>query len=81
MAPTPRQAEVIRLMMRGMRRCEIATALCISPKTVDAHLAHIQNAGDATPGAGMVAYAIAHDLVPADCPLGEALAAWEQRRG
>lgn len=77
--PTPRQAEVVRLLMRGMRRGEIAAALCMSPKTVDAHLCHVRGVSD-HPTIDMVIYALAHDLVPADSPLGAALDAWAARK-
>lgn len=35
---TPREREVATMLARGARRCEIAAALCVTPRTVKAHI-------------------------------------------
>jgi len=84
-APTPQQAECVRLRMRGMSNQEIAATLWISGKTVESHMRNVRLAASAgTPTSigpiDMVVYALMHDLVPVDCPLGEALNAYVQRK-
>jgi DNA-binding CsgD family transcriptional regulator len=35
---TPREREVVSLLLQGRQQREIATALCITPRTVKAHV-------------------------------------------
>ncbi len=59
---TPREAEVLTLVARGLTNREIATALVISVKTASVHVSHILRKLDA-PNRREAA-AIAHRLAP-----------------
>lgn len=59
-----RQREILRLLADGANTKEIASALAISPKTVDAHRARIMRRVGVRDAAGLVRYAVqnAHTL-------------------
>lgn len=83
--PTQRQAEIVRMLMRGMQWKEIGEVLVLSPHTIESHSRNIRwLAGDGarmtSAPVDLVTYALRYGLVPADCPLGQALEAWAQRR-
>jgi DNA-binding CsgD family transcriptional regulator/tetratricopeptide (TPR) repeat protein len=59
---TPREAEVLTLVARGLTNREIAAQLVISVKTADAHVSHILGKLDAP--SRREAAAIAHRLAP-----------------
>jgi HD-GYP domain-containing protein (c-di-GMP phosphodiesterase class II) len=61
-ALTSREAEVIRLLARGLSIKQIARALTISPKTADAHIQHIYTKIGVTTRAAATVYAMNHDL-------------------
>lgn len=44
---TPREREVIGLLMQGRRTGEIAAALCVERRTVKAHIKHARDKADA----------------------------------
>ena len=59
---TPREAEVLTLVARGLANREIAAALVISVKTASVHVSHILRKLDAPNR--LEAAAIAHRLAP-----------------
>lgn len=59
---TPRQQEVIRLLAKGMKNREIATALKLNVKTIDAHRASIMTRLQIFDVAGLVKYATQNGL-------------------
>lgn len=70
-APTPtrhparlsdREAEVLRLVAKGMTNAEIADALSISPRTVQQHLTNLYAKLDVTSRAGATRFAVEHGL-------------------
>jgi HD-GYP domain-containing protein (c-di-GMP phosphodiesterase class II) len=60
---TAREVEVLGLAARGRSIKEMAAALVVSPKTVDAHLQHIYTKLGVTTRAGATLYALQHGLV------------------
>jgi DNA-binding CsgD family transcriptional regulator len=66
---TNRETEILRLLVQGLTRREIAHELTLSPHTVRHHLEHIYaKVGVGTRGAAAV-YAVEHDLLgQADAP-------------
>lgn len=65
-ALSPRQLEVLRLVAQGKPTKLIARELGLSPKTVDAHRYQICQRLQVHDVAGMVRYAIRHELVRID---------------
>ncbi|GHO97055.1 hypothetical protein KSF_071030 [Reticulibacter mediterranei] len=60
---TAREQEVLRLVARGMTDAQVATALVISPRTVNAHLRTIYSKLDITSRYAATHYALTHDLL------------------
>ena len=60
---TPRQREVLQLVAEGNTVKEIATALEISPKTVEFHKTQLMEQLDLHTTADLTRYAIAHGLI------------------
>jgi DNA-binding NarL/FixJ family response regulator len=60
---TPRQLEVLRLILEGRRMKEIAAALDLSTRTVETHKSDIMEALGVRSTAELVRYAIEHRLV------------------
>lgn len=60
---TPRQREVLQLIAEGKSIKEMATILCISPKTVEFHKSRIMQQLDLHTTADLTKYAIAHHLI------------------
>lgn len=60
---TPRQREVLRLIVQGQRVKEIAGILDLSPRSVESIKYHIMQELDVHSTAELVRYAIQHDLV------------------
>jgi HD-GYP domain-containing protein (c-di-GMP phosphodiesterase class II) len=67
---TPRELEVLRLLVRGRSEKEIAKRLFISGSTVHTHVTHIYGKAEVSTRAGLAMFAMEHDLVrpgePAD---------------
>jgi DNA-binding NarL/FixJ family response regulator len=63
--PTPRELEIIRLMAQGKANKEIASALKIATRTVEAHRAQIMNRLNLHSTAEVVRYAIRQKIVEA----------------
>jgi len=40
---SPRECECIRYMLRGMTTKQIASVLCLSPRTVEGYIANVKN--------------------------------------
>lgn len=57
-----REAEVLRLVATGQSNREIATALCISERTVENHLLHLLTKLDLPSRTAAAAYAHTHGL-------------------
>jgi DNA-binding NarL/FixJ family response regulator len=62
---TPRELEVLQLLVEGLRPTEISEELCISQKTTSTHLEHILAKLGAHSQAQAVAFAIRDELVSA----------------
>jgi DNA-binding NarL/FixJ family response regulator len=62
---TPRELDVLRLLVDGRRPNEIADALCITHKTTSTHIEHILTKLGAHSQAQAVAFAIRDELVRA----------------
>jgi DNA-binding NarL/FixJ family response regulator len=62
---TPRELEVLGLLVEGYRPAEIAEQLCISSKTTASHIEHILAKVGAHTQAQAVAFAIRDELLPA----------------
>lgn len=60
---TPRQVEVLRLIVEGRRMKEIAAALDLSTRTVETHKYELMRVLDVKSTAELVRYAIAHRLI------------------
>lgn len=63
---TPRELEILRHVVRGKTSREIASLLDIREKTVQNHRANLMEKLDIHDVAGLVRYAMAHGLVPAE---------------
>lgn len=61
---TPRQREVLRLIVQGQRVKEIAAALDLSPRTVESIKYRMMQELNVQSTAGLVRYAIEHNIVP-----------------
>jgi two-component system, LuxR family, response regulator FixJ len=61
---TPREVEVLELMVEGRRPAEIAELLCITPKTASTHIEHILSKLGAHSQAQAVAFALRENIVP-----------------
>lgn len=61
---TARELEVLVLIAQGLRNADIATRLYLSPKTVEHHISAILAKLRVSSRAEMIAYALAHGLVP-----------------
>jgi DNA-binding NarL/FixJ family response regulator len=60
---TPRQREVLRLIVQGQRVKEIAASLSLSPRSVEAVKYQVMQELNVHSTAELVRYAIQHDLV------------------
>ena len=60
---TPRQREVLRLMLQGQRMKEIASTLDLSPRTVEFHKYEMMQALGVRSTAELILYAVDHGLV------------------
>jgi DNA-binding CsgD family transcriptional regulator len=60
---TPREIEVLRLLVRGLSTKEVAHELAISPKTASNHIEHIYAKIDATNRATASLFAMQHGLL------------------
>ena len=60
---TPREHQVLSLLVDGVRPSEIAAELCITPKTVSTHIEHIMSKLGAHSQAQVVAFAVRDHLV------------------
>ncbi|MGH2603667.1 MAG: helix-turn-helix domain-containing protein, partial [Dehalococcoidia bacterium] len=58
-----REVQVLRLVAKGMTNTQIADALFISPRTINAHLTRIYRKIDVTSRTAAARYAYAHDLL------------------
>ncbi|THJ24811.1 MAG: response regulator transcription factor [Nitrospira sp. CG24E] len=63
---TPRQREVLQLVAEGMTVKEIASALNLSPKTVEFHKSHIMMQLDLHTTAELTKYALVHGLLTSE---------------
>lgn len=62
-----REAELMTLLAAGFENSQIAERLCVSRRTVDAHLSHIRTKIAVTSRAGLIRWAIDHGLgAPSD---------------
>jgi NarL family two-component system response regulator LiaR len=61
---TPREIEVLELLVKGLNNAQIAATLDISPATVKAHVSNILSKLGASSRAEAVSLAIQHNLVP-----------------
>lgn len=66
-----REVEVLALLARGQSNKDIATALALSPKTVQHHVAHIYDKTGIRTRAGAALYAVRHALIDATSRTGE----------
>ncbi|MCU1232495.1 MAG: two component transcriptional regulator, LuxR family [Candidatus Solibacter sp.] len=62
---TSREREVVVLLARGYSCREIASALSVSPKTVECHRSHIMEKLGANEISAVVRYAIRNGLIEA----------------
>lgn len=60
---TPREMEVMHLLAQGLKNREIATALVISPSTVQTHRTHIMEKLELNNRSELVRFAIRHNLI------------------
>lgn len=61
---TPRETEILGLLALGYTNPEIADQLVLSVRTVETHRANVQRKIEASTRAELVAYAVAHGLMP-----------------
>jgi DNA-binding CsgD family transcriptional regulator len=60
---TDREIEVLRLICRGQTNKQVASALTVSPSTVDHHVRHIYHKAGVRTRAGATLFALEHDLL------------------
>jgi DNA-binding CsgD family transcriptional regulator len=60
---SPRELDVLKLLVTGKRNKEVASSLGISPKTVDSYLWRIKQKTNAPSSIHLVHYAIRHQIV------------------
>ena len=60
---TEREVDVLGLLARGLTNRQIAAALCVSVKTVGAHVEHIYVKAGVRSRAAATLFAMQHDLV------------------
>ena len=60
---TPREKEVLALMIKGLNNSKIAERLVVSPSTVRFHVSNVLSKLNATSRTEAVAYALQHNLV------------------
>jgi len=65
-ALTPRQREILQLLVEGRTNREIAQLLDLSVKTVETHRARLMDALDIRDLPGLIRYAIRHGLISAE---------------
>ena len=65
-ALTPRQREILQLLVEGRSNREIAQLLDLSVKTVETHRARLMDALDIRDLPGLIRYAIRHGLISAE---------------
>ena len=61
---TPREAEVVGLLARGLQTKQVARALSISPKTADRHVQNAYAKIGVSGRAAAAVYAMQHGLLP-----------------
>jgi DNA-binding NarL/FixJ family response regulator len=61
-ALTPREFEVLRLVAKGWTNAQVAEALTVTPRTVNAHLTAIYGKLGVTSRAGAIRYALEQQL-------------------
>ncbi len=59
---TKREREILKLIAEEYTNFEIADLLCLSPRTIDTHRRNLLQKLDAKNTAGLVKYALSHDL-------------------
>ncbi|MBV9281146.1 MAG: response regulator transcription factor [Chloroflexi bacterium] len=62
---TPREVEVLRLVARGLTDAQVAAALVVSRRTVNAHLRSIYSKLEVSSRSAATRYAMDHGLVTA----------------
>lgn len=60
---SPREVEVLRLIVLGHTNAEIGEQLFLSVRTVETHRAHVQQKLTVTTRAELVSYALEHGLL------------------
>jgi DNA-binding NarL/FixJ family response regulator len=65
---TPRELEVIRLLVDGLNNQEIADCLRLSRRTVQAHIANAMARTETRSRTELAIFALRHDLVPLGTP-------------
>ena len=63
---TPRENDVLRLLVRGHTNAQIAQRLVLAPKTVANHIAHIYLKADVNSRASASLFAMRHGLIDDD---------------
>jgi two-component system, NarL family, response regulator NreC len=63
---TPREREVLHLAARGLTNREIATALFISPRTVETHRANLMRKLNLRTQADLIRFALQRGILPID---------------
>jgi DNA-binding NarL/FixJ family response regulator len=59
---TARELEVLRLVAQGLTNAQVARALTVTPRTINAHLTSIYGKLDVTSRAGAIRYALERHL-------------------
>jgi HD-GYP domain-containing protein (c-di-GMP phosphodiesterase class II)/DNA-binding CsgD family transcriptional regulator len=66
-----REVEVLRLVARGLSNRQMAARLSLSDRTVQHHVEHIYDKIDVSTRAAATLFAMQHDLLGADAPVGK----------